>query len=135
MEQILRFLIAQGSFLYADNRYRFVDSSVTPGRSDDAMLVLASPVMRIRLVLDRFQLFLDCQGPEPSDEWFHLDLIWRYLRGEQRDSAVVDDAYVEFLAGEIEAVEEIFREDDGLGHRLDSLRKLKEIHVRERFGL
>lgn len=134
MERILAFLIERGSFLCADNRYRFVDSWVMPGRKGEASLVLASPVMRIRIVLDTFQLFLECQPSAPSDEWFSVDLIWRYLRGERRDTAVMDDANIEFVADNLDAIEAVFRDDDGLEDRLNVLRHLKQVRAEERYG-
>jgi hypothetical protein len=46
-----------------------------PEHFGDALLVLANPEIRLRLVRDRGQLFVDVAAPGTADDWWDLPLV------------------------------------------------------------
>lgn len=132
MDQLLAYLIKHLSFLYQDHGYKLVDSEVLGA---DAVLVLASEEMRIRLIRDRGQLFLDFQAADGLDEWYSVDILWHHLRGEPRRSSELDDAYVEFVATRLEDIEGLFTSGDlvAVHNRLHDLELERSQHLWQRF--
>ena len=108
MSELLTYLITRLSFLYNDYGTRFVDSQV---RGPHAALVLEAGPLRLRLLRDRSQVFVDFQSAEnPSeDDWFSFDMIRQLLTGEVIDSAEMDDEKAKFINDYFEAITEAFR--------------------------
>jgi hypothetical protein len=107
MNELLTYLVSHFSFLYNDYGARFVDSQV---RGPHASLVLEAGELRIRLVRDRSQLFIDFQSRENRSEndWTSFDIIRQFLTGEVADSAVMDDAKAEFIRDQFSAILDAF---------------------------
>ncbi len=96
MDELLLFLVRNLDFLCRDYGARFRDSAVS---GPDALLILEMNDLRLRLVRDRSQLFLDFQSSHQRsrNEWFALDVVRRLITGEVLDSAELDEAKCVFL--------------------------------------
>jgi len=107
MNELLTYLVTRLSFLYNDYGARFVDSQVS---GPHALLVLQAGELRLRLVRDRSQLFVDFQGREkPSDDdWFSFDIIRQLLTGDIADSAEMDDEKVQFIHDNFSVIVDAF---------------------------
>ena len=135
MTQILQFLVAHCSFLWAGARFRIVDSLVATSQGGDAWLLVASDDVRLRFVRDRGQLFLDVQGTAQDDDaWFSLDLLWRLILHEPRDSAELDGDYAAFLQAHLAGIEGLFSDRAAWPTTRRELQRLKRVRAREMFG-
>lgn len=107
MNELLTYLVSHLSFLYNDYDARFADSQV---RGPHASLVLEAGELRVRLVRDRSQLFIDFQSVEnrSDDDWTSFDIIRQFLTGEIIDSAVMDDEKAKFIYDEFPAIMDAF---------------------------
>jgi hypothetical protein len=135
VHEILKFLVDHCSFLWTDGRYRIVDSDVSTSFGGDAFLIVTSDALRLRFVRDRGQLFLDVQdvGSAGRDDWYSLDLLWRLIKGERRNSAVLDEEYARFLRESLPSVESHFVSEH-LPETTRTLHELKRARARELFG-
>ena len=135
MKDILQFLMAYCSFLYENNRFKFVDSRVASSFGGDAFLVLASDSLKIRFVRDRGQLFLDFQSLQHGKEadWFSIDVLHRLVTGEKQESAELTGDYASFLRENLEEIESRFS-SDRLTDTVKELRKLEQTRAKELFG-
>jgi hypothetical protein len=134
MTEILRFLIEHLQFLYASGRYRFVDSETSTSFGGDTFLILASDVMRIRLVRDRGQLFMDFQATAERDDrdWFSIDVVRRLVTGERQDTAELSPEYARFLEEHLDEIEKRFSEEE-LANTRKALKELERIRGKELF--
>jgi hypothetical protein len=107
MNELLTYLIARLSFLYNEYGARFINSQV---RGPHALLVLQADNIRLRLVRDRSQLFVDFQSSEGSsaDDWFSFDMVRQLLTGTIVDSAEMDDEKAQFIHDNFSAIVEAF---------------------------
>lgn len=64
MGKLLEWLAKQCAFLFEGNRFRVVDSQASDSFGGDALVVLSSSTLRLRLVRDRDQIIGDCQSNE-----------------------------------------------------------------------
>jgi len=121
MSELLTYLVTRLSFLYNDYGARFVDSQV---RGPHATIVFEAGQLRLRLVRDRSQIFVDFQSVEnPSDDdWFSFDMIRQLLTGEVVDSAEMDDSKAQFIGDHFEAIVEAFQSTN----RKETEKKLHE---------
>lgn len=121
MNELLTYLVSRLSFLYNECGARFVDSLV---RGPHASIILEASELRLRLVRDRSQIFVDFQSTEnPSeDDWFSFDMIRQLLTGEIIDSAQMDDEKAQFINDHFGAIAEAFRSTN----RKETERKLHE---------
>ena len=121
MSELLTYLVTRLSFLYNDYGARFVDSQV---RGPHAAIVLEAGPLRLRLVRDRSQIFVDFQSAEnPSeDDWFSFDMIRQLLTGEVVDSAQMDDDKAQFIHDHFQEIVEAFQPTK----RKETERKLHE---------
>ena len=108
MNELLTYLVTRLSFLYNDYGARFVDSQV---QGPHAVIVLEAGPLRLRLVRDRDQIFVDFQSAENSseDEWFSFDVIRQLLTGEVVDSAQMDDDKARFIQDHFQEIVETFQ--------------------------
>ena len=134
MTEILRFLVEHLAFLYAPDRFRFVDSRTSTSFGGDAFLVLASDVLRIRLVRDRGQLFMDFQATAERDDrdWYSIDVVRRLLTGERQDTAELSPEYARFLEEHLDEIEKRFSEEE-LANTRKALKELERIRAKELF--
>jgi hypothetical protein len=130
MTAILEFLVAHLAFLYAPGRYRFVDSGSVESFGN-AYLDLESDAMRLRMIRDRSQLFLDF-APLDGKDWFSLDVVRRLLTGERQESSELSPDYAAFLEREIGEIERRFRDERDATVR--ALKELERVRAKELFG-
>ncbi len=134
MTQILVFVATYMGFLWEGARFRIVDSEVSTANGGDALMVVESAALRMRLIQDRGQLFLDL---EPlmvgKSEWYSIDLVRRLFLGRREESAVLDGSYAEFVRDYLGEIEERFGPKVWDSTRED-LRKLKIQRSKEMFG-
>jgi hypothetical protein len=135
MTEILRFVIDWLSFLYAPGRFRFVDSGTNTSFGGDAFFVLESDVMRIRLIRDRGQLFMDFQscGDRGEMDWYSIDVVRRLLTGERHESAELSPDYARFLEASIGEIETRFSDGEIAATR-KALKGLEKTRAKELFG-
>jgi hypothetical protein len=135
MTAILEFLVAHLAFLYAPGRYRFVDSLSGEGFGD-AYVVLESDAMRLRMIRDRGQLFMDFEPLDGDDDedWFAIDVVRRLLTGERQETSELSPDYAAFLERELDEIERRF----SAAERDETVRALKElerVRAKEQFAL
>jgi hypothetical protein len=135
MTEILRFLIDSLAFLYTSGRFRFADSGTSTSFGGDAFLVLASDGLRVRLVRDRGQLFMDFQSAEETGEmdWYSIDVVRRLLTGERQESAELSQEYAAFLEAHLDEIERRFA-GDGFAVTRRELKDLEKRRAKELFG-
>ncbi len=134
MTELLRFLASHLVFLFESGRYRIVDSK-TRGRSGDALIILESDSLRLRLDRDRSQMSLDVQpNPPDGEDWFGIGVFRRWLLGERPGFDHLDESAAVFLRDYLEKIEtELFSVDER-SQTLDRLRAEREARADERFG-
>ena len=95
MNELLEYLIRHLSFLYNEQGARFVNSET---HGADALVELELKDIRLRLVRDRGQLFLDFQSVASSSlEWFSVDVVYQLVKKHPGDQSELDDRYVKFV--------------------------------------
>ncbi len=135
MTEILRFLTDWLAFLYARGRFWFVDSGVSTSFGGDAYLVLESDAMRIRLIRDRAQLFMDFQarGDDGEMDWYSIDVVRRLLTGERQETAELSPDYARFLEEHVDEIERRFSPAEMPATR-KALKDLEKRRAKELFG-
>jgi hypothetical protein len=131
MTAILEFLVAHLAFLYAPDRYRFVDSLTSESFGGDAYLVLEGDVLRLRFISDRGQLLLHFEPLDGKDS-YSIDLLRRLLTGERQETAELSPDYAAFLERELGEIERRFR--DERDETVRALKELKRVRAKELFG-
>lgn len=136
MNEILAFLIKYCSYLWAQGRYRFVDSGAAASFGGDAYVTIESDSLRMRFVRDRGQIFLDFQecGAAPKDVWYSIDLVRRLLTGQRSESAELDEDYAQFLKDTLPEIERMFADESNIFETKRQLQNLKRIRAKELFG-
>jgi len=134
MTELLLFLIEHLAFLYAPDRYRFVDSRTSEGFGD-AYLVLESDALRVRLVRDRSQLFMDVQsvGQHGDRDWYSIDIVRQLVTGERQTTAELSPDYAQFLERHLDEIERRFS-DEELPATVSALKALQDERAKELFG-
>ena len=131
MEELLRFLITRSMFLFTLRGFRIVDSR-TFGSSGDALIVLESASMRLRLVRDSAQMHLQVQPNQTDlDEWFGIGIARRWIVGERPGSDALDDQSVEFLHDQMDRLEAEFASAEGRDLAVARMRSEKRARARE----
>jgi len=122
-------------FLWEGARYRITGSETATSNGGDAYLIVESSILRLRFIQDRRQLFLDFQPrrPEPSQEWFSVDLIRRMFQGQPEVSGVLDESYATFIQDHLDEIESRFEDDSWLATQA-ALKILKKKRAKELFG-
>lgn len=134
VEQILRFLLADGGYLLVEDGFRIVDSLATNVFGGDGYLVLENAALRLRFTVDRGQMFLDVQpAVKKPGAWYSIDLVRQLVEGEVEHSAVFDAHFADFLHELRSAIYEAFSPESrkATHKRLAELRKDRE---RRMFG-
>jgi hypothetical protein len=135
MDEILRFLLYHGSFLYNDLGLRFVDSRVSKSFGGDSWLILANDRVRFRMVRDRAQLFADFQMATSAarDEWFSIDIVRKYLTTESGYCPELNSENAEFLRERWSDIEELFGEN-AITDTRKHLHRLEAERAKKMFG-
>lgn len=107
MSELLLFLVEHFSFLCNEHDTRFVESRV---QGSNALVVLEVDGLRLRLVRERGQLFLDFQSMQDSsrNDWFSLDIVYRFITGRVVDSAELDCEKTEFTKRHFQEIADAF---------------------------
>lgn len=111
MSELLLFLVEHFSFLYNEHDARFVESRV---QGSNVLIVLEVDGLRLRFVRERGQLFLDFQSLQDSsrDDWFSLDIVYRFITGKVVDSAELDCEKIEFIKRHFKEIADAFSSTD-----------------------
>lgn len=135
MTELLRYLADHLAFLYAAGRFRLVDSGASTSFGGDAYLTLEADAMRLRLIRDRGQLFMDFQGSQERGEhaWHSIDVVWRLLIDEQPSSAELSPDYVRFLEAHLDEIERRFSAEEAPA-TVAALEGLERRRAKELFG-
>lgn len=128
MDKIIELLLHSASFLYNEYSCRFVDSQVSKSFGGDAVLVLATEKLRLRLISDRSQLFCDFTDTS-SDlgakcKWFSIGVVRKYLTCETEFFDELDVGNISFLQREFHNIEDMF-------YKSSLLETQKELHKLE----
>lgn len=112
------------SFLYSQNKFRFVDSDVSES-FENALLVLEHENLCLRFVKDRDQIFLDFKPANKKGEkyWFSIDIVKQLVTGKIEDSAKMDSEKAVFLKANIDEIEQLF----STTKTEDTIKKLKDL--------
>jgi hypothetical protein len=134
MVVILRFLAEYCGFLFSPDRFRFVDS-LAESASGDAMVVLESGTLRLRITHDRGQLLLEFQPIHGKrSDWFSLGLLRGVLLGDRDGSEVLDPAWARFLSDSLGDLERTLADSDKAKHLIDQLKLQGRLRAKELFG-
>ena len=135
MVELLKYLASHLAFLFSPDGYRIVDSQVSPSFGGDAMIVLESSLVRMRLTWDRAQLLMEFQpiNGRPS-EWFSPGLLHGLLTGERPSSEVLDRRWAKFLASGLPELERRLKDPDEAERTITELRQQARLRARELFG-
>lgn len=135
MASIIAFIAAHMGFLWDGDRYRITSSEVATSNGGDAVLVVESEELRLRIVRDRGQLFLDFQPSFSSfdGDWFSVDLLRRLQTGKREQTAELDERYAAFVRDNLQEIERSFSETEWAG-TLTRLKKMKAKRAKELFG-
>lgn len=128
MEDILRYLMKNCSFLYSPNQFRFVDSGSSESFGN-AFLVLEHDDLRLQFVKDRGQIFLDFQPKSKKNKsnWFSIDIVKQLITGKIEPSAEMDSEKAEFLKTNLDKIEKLF----STANMENTIKKLRQLE-RER---
>lgn len=135
MIEILRFLADYCGFLFGPGHFRFVDSRVDASFGGDAMVVLESKAVRLRITRDRGQLLLTFQPirGKPA-EWFSLGLLRGVLLGDRGGSEVLDSAWAGFLGASLDDLERRIGDPDSSEQLVKLLRSQAQLRAKALFG-
>jgi hypothetical protein len=133
--EILRFLADHCGFLFTPGRFRFVDSQVDASFGGDAIVVLESKTLRLRLTRDRGQLLIRFQpiNGKPA-EWFSLGPLRGLLRGDRGGTEVLDPAWAEFLHESLDFLEDRFGDPKSAQVLVRQLHDRERLRAKELFG-
>jgi len=110
MTTILAFIVAHMGFLWERARFQIVGSEVSEVNGGNAELLVASPTLRLRFLLDRDELYLDLQPAhvEGPREWYDVALVRRFVLGTDDPPAMLGPEDATFLRDRLAAVESAF---------------------------
>jgi len=100
---------------------------------DDSYVILMNDSIRIRLVSDRGQLFLDFQPSKSCKDWYSIDLVSQYITGKIEISAELDTHYEYFLSSKIGDIINIFS-DKKCMKTVAKLKELERDRAKRMFG-
>lgn len=134
MTELLKFMASHLAFLFETGRYRIVDSR--SGRpAGDALVVLESATVRLRLVHDRSQIHLDIQpNPCGSGDWYGIGVVRRWKAGDRPGLDDLDESSVAFLQRELDGIEAEWSTEQGRQAGTDRLNEEREARADELFG-
>lgn len=108
MNEILQFMTAHMAFVWKDGRFTIEGST---GGAGNAGIYLKSDAVRMFLVRDKGQLFLDMQPSTASlhTEWYSVDLVHQSITGAgARQTSLLDREYAKFVENHIDDIERRF---------------------------
>jgi hypothetical protein len=128
MDELLRFLVDHCSFLYKEFGFRLIDSKHYPDSAGSGYIDLKSGDLRIQLVRDRTQIFLDF-FPLEGRRGYSLGLIWHYLVKKRLQSAEMNAELATFVYNNFPTISAMFS-PERVAKTVAELEELEEV----RFG-
>jgi hypothetical protein len=134
MGELLRLLAEHYSWLWGESRYRITDSRATESFGN-ALVVISSDALRIRVARDRGQFLWDFQSPDGGErDWYDLDVIWRFLTGESIATVLEPPERVaHFVQDHLSQIEALFGSDER-AQTTTALEDLQRVRAKELFG-
>lgn len=134
VDELLRLLADHYGFLWREGRYRVVDSAATESFGN-ALVVLASDRLRIRVARDRGQFLWEYQAVGGGGrDWYDLDVVWRLLTGEDVATATEPpDRVATFIREHLSEIEARFSPERA-DETAEALERLQRVRARELFG-
>ncbi len=135
MDEILRFLLTNFSFVYNDYGFKFVDSMSSKSFGGDGYITLQSDHMEIRILSDRNQMFLDFRSLkyDKKNDWHSIDVIKQLITGNVCDNAVLDEKTVSNVKDNFSDICELFAPPDA-SETVSELKKLEFERSKRLFG-
>jgi len=132
--EILRFLAEHCGFLFGPDGFRFVDSQADSA-SGNAMVVLESRSLRLRITHDRGQLLLEFQPIRGKrSDWFSLGLLRGVLLGDRDGSEVLDPTWAGFLADSLGHIERTLADPEQAAQLVEQLKHQARLRAKALFG-
>lgn len=112
MDEILIFLVKYCSDIYKKHSFRFIDSGVSASFGN-AFIILENDNLKLRLISDRGQLFLDFHSniDKNKDNWYSIDLVRQLITGENDYYSLLDENNGLFIEKNLEGVLQLFDKD------------------------
>jgi hypothetical protein len=115
MNELLKYLIKNFSFLYDDLCFRFVDSRSDADQFDgNAYVTLESKDIRIMFIRDRSQIMVDIQGvrTKRAKNWYGLDVVLELVTGKAKQSGVLTAKNVQMFSESVAALPDFFSKEN-----------------------
>lgn len=133
MNEILQFVATRLSFLFEDNRFRIVHSE-SSNSMGNALVILESKTLRLRIARDRSQFLPDLQFLESeSDRWYGLHTV-RSRLGDVEPSGILDEKAVEFLRSSLVEAERLSATQALASNFESELEKIQQERAIDRWG-
>jgi hypothetical protein len=134
MRELLLFLATKLAYLVEPGRFRIVGSESGRSQGGDALLLLESGLIRMRLTRDRGQILMDFQPSSLKNDWFSPGLLQGLLTGERPASEVLDDQWAAELDEALRELERRLGDADKHEATIVGLRQQAKLRAKELFG-
>lgn len=134
MTELLIFLATRLQFLFEPGDFRIVDSRAASSQGGDAMLVLESDLLRIRLTRDRGQMLMGFQPLTGRRDWFSPGLLRGLLTGSRADSEVLNDAWAKELRETLPVLIARLADSEQAEKTVKELKRQAALRAKELFG-
>lgn len=116
-------------WLIGELAFRVVDDEYRPESFGDSFVTLESPVLRIRFLRDRGQIFVELASPTAPEKWRDLTFVLRAIQGKvPQESFALDEVANRLRNHFAELVE-------AMGPKLEETeRKIEKIFCQRRSG-
>lgn len=132
MSEILQLLATRLAFLLEPGCFRIVHSE--SGSMGNAIVVLESELMRVRISRDRSQLLSDIQFVASENQnWYGVHTVRSHVEGG-RSTGLLDDGAIDFLRTNLTSIEQRVSTPDLLAGLEAQLIEIQEQGARERWG-
>ena len=132
MTKLLQFIITHFAYLYEELGCRFADSQV---HGPNAVLVFEVDEVRLRLVRDRSQTFVDfqnkCRGSK--NRWFSFGVVRQLLTGHVGGSEELDAEKAKYIYEHFDEIKNIFANANA-SETEKALKKLERERGKRLFG-
>jgi hypothetical protein len=134
MSELLLFLATRLIYLLEPGRFRIVDSQLGSSQGGDALLVLESNKLRLRLTRDRDQFLMTFQPLSVEKDWFSPGLMRGLFTGEPPKSEVLDDAWALELDPMLRELERRLSDPTESDATISGLKQQAKLRAKEMFG-
>lgn len=136
MRELLLFLANSCQFLFLGNRFRLVDSGASESFGGNAYVTLQSRLVRLRLVRDRGQRFIELQALASRDSgssWSPFYYVRELISASAEGSYEFDEDGAAFLASRIDEIEQLFAPEQ-VKRTISRLREIGKKRTRDLAG-